>query len=210
MIAGLAGGQGGVVGRRQLRALGLGRAAVDHRVRAGRLHLVFRGVYAVGHRALRRDGMWWAAVLTCGDGAMLSYASVAAAWDLRPSAGRLVHVTVPDRRRIRQPGLVVHRPLVLPPEDVTTVGGIPATTAARTVFDLAADGLRGRALAAMLERGDRLGVVDFAELRRLVARHPRRAGSPAVAELLAGYAHHRSPTAFADDRERDVELVLAG
>ena len=44
-----------VVQRRQLIELGLGAAAIDHRVRAGLLLLLYRGVYAVGHRARLRE-----------------------------------------------------------------------------------------------------------------------------------------------------------
>ena len=43
-------------------------------------------MYAVGHRALSREGRWLAAVLACGRGALLSHWDAAAAWDLRPYA----------------------------------------------------------------------------------------------------------------------------
>src|SRR5215208_5891591 len=52
----------------QLRALGFGREAIEHRIEVGRLHPVRRGVYAVGRRTLSREGHWMAAVLVCGDG----------------------------------------------------------------------------------------------------------------------------------------------
>ena len=187
-IAALAGGQGGAVSRRQLVDLGLGVAAIDHRVRSGRLHVVFAGVYAVGHRALRREGVWWAGVLTCPDGAVLSHATAAAAWDLRAAGGGRIHVTVPARQRVRQPGLTVHRPRSLRADEVTTCGGIPITTPGRTILDLASTGLRGRRLEATLERGELLRILDFAELGRLLARRPSRAGSAALAALLARYA----------------------
>ena len=264
MIAALAGGQGGAVSRAQLAGLGLGVAAIDHRLRAGKLHVVFRGVYAVGHRALRREGAWWAAILACGDGAALSHASAAAAWDLRPSRSGRIDVTVPARKRIRQRGLAAHRPRRIDADEVTRLGGIPITSPARTLLDVSSDGLRGRRLAAALDRAERLRILDFAELHRLVARYPHRPGTPEIATLLShytadvsltrselearflalcerfelprpavnavveghevdflwrraglivevdGYAFHRSPSVFAEDRERDVGLVLAG
>lgn len=264
MIAALAGSQGGAVARDQLIALGFGAAAIDHRLRCGKLHVVFRGVYAVGHRLLRREGAWWAAVLAGSEGTLLSHVNGAAAWDLRPDPAGPIHITVPDRRRVRQPGLIVHRPRTLTPGDARTCGGIPITSVARTLFDLAGSGMRERALAAALDRAEFLRLLDFAELRELIERHPTRRGAPALASLLSGYsggatvtrseledrflalcrsfglprpkvnaviegrevdfvwplarlivevdgyAYHRSPTAFATDRERDVELVLAG
>jgi hypothetical protein len=70
----------GVVSLAQLRALGLGEGAIKHRVGVGRLHRVHRGVYAVGHRLLRAEGWWLAAVLASGDGAVLSHRSAAAHW----------------------------------------------------------------------------------------------------------------------------------
>src|SRR3954467_9528466 len=84
LIAALAGGQGGAISREQLAGLGLGGAAIHHPLRSGELHVGFRGVYAVGHRMLRREGAWWAGVLAGRGGALLSDVSGAAAWDLRP------------------------------------------------------------------------------------------------------------------------------
>src|SRR4051812_22102143 len=56
----------GVVARSEIFAMGLGRGALEHRIRAGRLHLVYPGVYAVGHVALTGHGRWMAAVKACG------------------------------------------------------------------------------------------------------------------------------------------------
>jgi putative AbiEi antitoxin of type IV toxin-antitoxin system len=79
-VAEPAGRQWGVVSRAQLLALGLGRGAIEHRLRVGRLHVVYRGVYAVGHVALRVEGRFLAAVVACGPAAVLSHRSAAAHW----------------------------------------------------------------------------------------------------------------------------------
>lgn len=263
-IAALAGGQGGVVARRQLLALGLSPDAVERRIRAGRLHPIHRGVYSVGHRVLGPTGRWWAAILACAPGAALSHVSAAAAWDLRRSAAGRIDVTVAGRERIRRRGIRVHRPRRIEPDETTTCAGIPITTPTRTILDLAATGLCGRPLEAVLDRAEVRGILDFAEAARLLERYPRRAGSPALRAVLSsyvpgrmftrseleerflelcdrfglarpcvnvvalgneidfrwpgaglivevdGYAWHRSPSAMADDRERDVRRVLAG
>jgi predicted transcriptional regulator of viral defense system len=81
-IAALAGAQYGVVSHPQLAALGLAPRAIQYRLTHGRLHRLHRGVYAVGHDALRREGAWMAATLVA-DGAVLSHRSAAALWGIR-------------------------------------------------------------------------------------------------------------------------------
>src|SRR6476620_1768409 len=72
--------QHGVVARWQLLALGLGTRVIERRIASGRLHPVWRGVYAVGRRQLGRHGHWMAAALACGPTAALSHGSAAALW----------------------------------------------------------------------------------------------------------------------------------
>ncbi len=55
--------QHGVLTRRDLEGLGFSKMAIEHRVSTGRLHLITRGVYAVGRRELTARGRWMAAVL---------------------------------------------------------------------------------------------------------------------------------------------------
>jgi Transcriptional regulator, AbiEi antitoxin len=187
-IAAIAARHGGVVAREELRELGLSAAAVDHRVRAGRLHALHRGVYAVGHRVVPAEGRWWAAVRACGDDAVLSHASAAAAWDVRRTAGAVVDVTVPGASgRRRRDGIRLHRSQTLCPDDVTVRREIPITTPLRTVLDLAASGLRDRPLERVLDRAELLGLVDFADLRRRIDAHPARPGSPSLDALLSRY-----------------------
>src|SRR5690348_10196817 len=65
-LAELAERQHGVVALWQLVELGRTRQAVHRWVKAGRLHALYRGVYAVGHRKLSRQGWIMAAVLAHG------------------------------------------------------------------------------------------------------------------------------------------------
>jgi hypothetical protein len=96
LISELAGRQHGVAGRAQLLAAGVGSDAIKHRVQTGRLHPLYRGVYAVGHQVLSQRGRWMAATLAT-DG-ILSHRSAAALWGIRPSSGR-IEVTTPRTRR---------------------------------------------------------------------------------------------------------------
>jgi predicted transcriptional regulator of viral defense system len=187
-IAGLAASQHGVVSRLQLRALGLSVAAIDHRVRAGRLHLVHRSVYAVGHRALTVEGRWLAAVLAAGSDAVLSHGSAAAAWGLRPSGVSPIHVTIPrSPGRARRHGIRLHRSRTLAIEDTTIHRGIPITTPARTLVDLSRT-LKGRPLEHAIDRADQLRLVDFQDLRQansasLQAVLSRYSSAPTRSEL---------------------------
>lgn len=96
-IAELAAVQDGVVALAQLLSLGLSRGAVESRLRRGRLFSVHRGVYAVGHPRLTTAGKRRAALLACGEGAVLSHRTAADIWELRPSNPRWSDVTIPSR-----------------------------------------------------------------------------------------------------------------
>lgn len=111
--------QHGVVARRQLYGLGLGRRAIDGRVERGRLHRVHRGVYAVGHRGLTRDGHVMAAVLAGGEGAVVSHRSAGALWGVCADRATAVEITVPATRRDRA-GIVQHQATIARDERTTT------------------------------------------------------------------------------------------
>src|SRR5690349_17051302 len=101
--------QHGVVSRRQLRDLGYSRDAIAHRLATGRLHAVWRGVFAVGRPQLTREGLFMAAVLACGDGAVLSHESAAELWGIRRRRSGLIEVSVPAARNPRLNGINTHR-----------------------------------------------------------------------------------------------------
>jgi Protein of unknown function (DUF559)/Transcriptional regulator, AbiEi antitoxin len=183
-IAALAGEQHGVASRAQLTKLGLTTNELDRRVANGRLHLVHRGVYAVGHRVLSREGRWMAATLATGG--VLSHATAAAAWEMLPLGGGAIHVTVPgDPGRNCRAGVRVHRSATLDTTDTTTYREIPITAPLRTLLDVAAV-LNGRRLEQVLDRAERH--LDFAELRRHLEAHPSRPGSPSLRAVLSDYA----------------------
>jgi hypothetical protein len=180
-IAALALRQHGVVAIDQLRALGLGRQSIGHRLAIGRLHAIHRGIYAVGHGGLTLRGRWTAAVLACGCDAVLSHRAAAALWGLRESAR--IDVTVPGNRRRPSGSIVVHRSAI-PADETTVVDGIPVTTIPRTLLDLAAVVSPARvARAAHEAEVRRLG--DVLSLADIIERHPRRRGIATLRRLLA-------------------------
>jgi hypothetical protein len=134
-IAEVAEAQHGVAARAQLVELGVGARAIEHRLAMGRLHRIHRGVYAVGHRTLSAKSRWMAAVLACGEGSALSYRSAGPLWGVRLSSRTAIEVTTRPGRRPR-PGIELHYDR-LADDEVTVVDGIPVTTVARTLLDLA-------------------------------------------------------------------------
>jgi hypothetical protein len=199
-VARLAARQGGVVTHEQLQRVGLSARQIRRRVEAGRFHPLHRGVYAVGHALLSSEGRWWAAVLALGKEAFLSHHSAADVFGMRKSASGLVHVTVRGRTGRSPPaGVRLHRPHVLPDDEVTTLHGLPITTPARTLLDLSATGIRN--LETTLDRAEHQRLIDFADLHALLARYPRR---PGTRSLKAQLSRYRGPTDVRSELERLV------
>jgi hypothetical protein len=197
-IAALAARQHGVVSWHQLIAAGLGRGAIEHRVRIGWLHRMHRGVFAVGHRPLTREARWMGAVLACGEGAGLSQACATALWEIRPYNGVWIDVTVPTTAgRARRDGIRLHRSSLFDADDVTTHRGIPVTTIARTLLD-AATTLREPALARTIEQTEIRRLFDLAAVEQAIARHPSHRG---VARLRSALALYRDDELTRSDLE---------
>jgi very-short-patch-repair endonuclease len=135
----IAGRQFGVITARQLAGCGMGRNMVSTRVADGRLRRLHRGVYAWGHDHLRPEARLLAAVLACGHGAVLSHRSAAAHWALLQTARADVDVMVEGRgTRMKRRGIDLHIVRRLDPRDTTVHDGLPTTTAARTLVEMAA------------------------------------------------------------------------
>ncbi len=184
--------QWGVVTRAQLTALGIRDRGVRDWVQSGRLHRLYRGIYAVGHDRLRLEGRWLAAVFACGPGAVLSHRDVAQLWELRQSNSGLIDVTVPSRNgRKRQVGIRLHRTARLRPDEVTVRHGIPVTTVARTLLDLA-DVLDTQALKRVITETEYLNRFDLTAIDAVVENNPGRRGAKLMAAVGAAGDRTRS------------------
>src|SRR6201995_5737579 len=99
--------QHGVLARSQLLALGYTRREIEQRLHSGRLHHISHGVYAVGRGGMTQEGRWMAAVLACGDGAVLSHRSAAELWGIGSEERGRIDITIPRRSRLERPGVKV-------------------------------------------------------------------------------------------------------
>jgi very-short-patch-repair endonuclease len=175
--------QHGVVARRDLEALGFSTMAIEHRVSMGRLHLVSRGVYAVGRRELSPYGRWMAAVLACGDGAVLSHRSAAELWGIGHEERGRIDVTIPRRSRLQRPGVKVRTRPSLDARCFVRRHGIPVTSPVQTLIDLATE-LKPLRLERAVNEADKLDVVDPETLRRALDAHKGEPGVKKLATLL--------------------------
>jgi len=127
-LAHTAGEQLGLITFAQMAALGFDDSAVRRRVAAGRLHRLHRGVYAVGHGLLSARARRLAAVLACGDGAVLSHRAAAAEWNILAGSPDLIDVSVPTHAGRRAPaGIRLHRTTTFRPGDRTKREGVRFT-----------------------------------------------------------------------------------
>jgi very-short-patch-repair endonuclease len=181
-IGSLAEAQHGVVSRRQLLELGVGRGAVEGWVARGQLRRVQWGVYAVGHRPTSRESRWMAAVLSAGPGAVLSHRSAGALWRILSPMSIPPEVTRATRIQSR-PGLCGHCG-VLRPDEITRVDGIPVTTPPRTALDIAAQSTMSQLERALNEMEAR-GLTDKLSIPDLLERYPRQRGSAKLKAILA-------------------------
>ena len=185
-IAAIAERQFGVVALWQLTALGLGASAARDRVASGRLHLLHRGVYAVGHRRLPRAGRWAAAALACGPDAVLADITAAHHLGLSEWSTTPAHVLAPGRRCRRRAGIVPHACEALRDDEVTVREGLPCTSWTRTVLDLAAVRPR-RVVEKALDRAETRRLFDLAALEAAMARRRRQPGTAVIRSILGSY-----------------------
>lgn len=115
------------------------------------LSRVHRGVYAVGHQSLTRGARLRAALLACGEGAVISHATAAAFYRLFDEWPHFVDVTVPVQAGRKIDGIRCRRCRYPEPDEVEMRHGISVTTLARTLVDLA-------------------GILDLTVLRKVVGR----------------------------------------
>lgn len=238
-VAEIAERQHGIVSVAQLRGAGLSSSTISRRVTKGWLHRIHRGVYAVGHPGISTYGRWMAAVLACGEGAVVSHRSAAVLWGLLSEHDGVVSVSVPrEAGRSKRVGIRLNRCRSLTNDQTTRRHGIPVTSPARTIADLRRS-VPAWELRRAIRQADVLGLplgedVGHDRTRsdlerdflRICRRH--RLPSPEVNVRVGpylidflwrdrrlvvetdSYRYHRGRQAFRDDHARSLELQGKG
>jgi len=177
----IADSQHGVVTRQQMRDLGMRDGAIDHAIRIGRLHRVFRSVYALGRFQISERGRLKAAALACGKGAVVSHRSAAALLGLLEKGPVVIDVIPPLERGRAVDGLRFHRVRTPRLEETGTVGGIPCTSPARTFVDLAGT-VGDRTLRSCFERAAQRKLLEIPAIE--ASMDPGRRGMPSLRKLV--------------------------
>jgi hypothetical protein len=155
---------------------------------------------------LTRNGLYMAAVLACGSGAVLSHRSAATLHVLRKSGGTKTDVTVPTHAgRRRHRGVVVHRSRTLRRRDVTVVDGIPCTSVARTLFDLA-EVVDRRQVERAFDEADAMEVLDLGAIQDQLDSNPTRRGAKVIGSVLA---EHYIGSTLTQTEVEEAMLVLS-
>jgi len=172
-----------VITRDQLTALGFSPKAIRHGNSTGRLYPLRRGVYAVGRPEVSEKGRWMAAVLACGDGAVLSHSSAAALWRIGREERGVIEISLPSLSRRRRPGLRVHRRPALAVRATTTEYGIPVTTPVQTLIDMALR-LDRPGIERMINEADKYNVAHPPGLRRALEERGGERGASKPRSIL--------------------------
>jgi hypothetical protein len=182
-IARLASRSHGVVTHSELLGAGITRQEIKIRRGRGSLVDLYRGVYRVGHAAPSTEADYLAAVRACGSGAVLSGRAAGYLLGLLRGHPPRPEVTAPAERRI--PGLRTHRARRLDPSETTVWRGVPATSVARTLVDLAG-ALGADALARACHEAAVLHRTMPADVDAVLARRPNARGAAKLRAVLNG------------------------
>ena len=178
--------QHGVITRAQLLELGFSKRAIEHRLRSGRLYRAARGVYLVGWRRITRERRWMVALLSCGDGALLSHRSAGALWGFCEEHPGYIEISVRRHCRVHRDGIRVHDRPGIWSRDVTSRLEIPLTSPVKTFLDLTT--VAGpKTVERAINEADKLDVIDADSLRKAL---DERSGEPGVRPLRENLDEH--------------------
>ena len=181
-LAELANRQFGVLSRGQLRECGMSDSAIKHAIATDRLIPVLRGVYALGRSGIGERGRMFAATLACGEGAFVSHRSAAALMGLLDRAPASVDVIAPGQRGRKIDGVHWHGVRAPRPWEIGSFDGVPCTSPARTLVDLAGE-VGMRTLRSCFERAAARKLLDVEAIELAMGSEPRR-GMPDLRALL--------------------------
>jgi very-short-patch-repair endonuclease len=201
-IARIARRQDNVITGDQLRAAGLRRGAIAHRLKARAMQRMHKNVYLLGPAPPTPMARARAAALACGEDAVVSYRSAACLFGLLPEIAADVDITVAGRNPGNHPGIKLHRVRTLPKQDLTKVNGFKVTSIARTICDLAATESAHATEQAFQEALYR-EIVTVKALQAVLDREPTRRGAPTIRRLIS------DPRLTRSEKERRLLKLIA-
>jgi hypothetical protein len=178
--------------------------AAEYRAQEGRLHRIHRGIYAVGHPAVGRLGAIQAAMLACGEGAVVSHGTAAAFWGIRDRWPALIDITDGRQAGRKIDGVRCRRCRYPAPEEITFRGGIFFTSLARTLVDLAGM-LSTASQRRAVERAAVLKLLDLPALDLAMAGARGRRGIGSLRTILADW---RTDDSSMPDLRSDFEALV--
>ena len=182
-LAMVADAQQGRISREQLIAIGFTDAMIKARLRSGALRRIHQGVYAVGHMVETPYGDEVAALLACGERAVLSHLTAAFIWEMVPARANPVHVTMARTSGTRsRPGIRIHRSVSMTRADIKRRHGLPVTTPERALLDLA-DGYEQRLVERAFDEALARRLISPTKIAALLARSRGRRGAALLAAL---------------------------
>jgi very-short-patch-repair endonuclease len=201
----LASRQADVVAAWQLRRIGWSWNRIRHQRHRGGWRTIHAGVYLLASSPISRRQLWFAAVLTAPD-TFLSHGSAGACYGVH-RFGRGYEVVTRRGRggRRRRHGVLVFRSSALD-GDLTHHEGIPITTAARVLVDLAA-GLDDKRLGRAFRESIRLRHTHAGQVLLTTERRHPQPGTPALAALATRYAHIPYQRTRSDAEGRALEIL---
>jgi predicted transcriptional regulator of viral defense system len=166
--------QAGYFTAAQARLAGYSHRQLTYYVRSVRFARVRPRVYRLVLYPSSPNEDLYVAWLQAGASAVISHDSALAVHDLSDALPAEMHLTIPRNASRRRPGLVLHTSH-LERSEVTEVGGLPVTTAPRTIADMAAAGLAEEQVVQAVSQAVHRGLVSVVDLRAYAAKRGGRA-----------------------------------
>lgn len=181
-VARLAAGQRTMVSTEQLADCGMDKDAITYRVRSGRLHPEFRGVYSVGCGELPPLARELGALMACGKGSFLSHKSAAFVWGLSDVPPAEVELSVVGRCCESRRGIRVHRVQGIDRRELRRPEGLWVSSPARVCLEIAATAPSD--LPGVIDEGLGKRLLNQGEIEAVLNRHRGRRGAARLAAIL--------------------------
>jgi very-short-patch-repair endonuclease len=176
----------GVVAHKELLHAGVSEGQIRHRLSAGALIRRYPGVYRVGHCAPSIEADYMAAVRACGEGALLTGRAAAHLFEIIKGRQPRPEVIAPTERRVK--GIATRRSRNVDARDATTHKGIPVTTVARTLVEIA-PALSLADLARSCHEAEVKHGATPAQIEDVLARRPNSPGAAKLRQVIRGEVH---------------------